>query len=296
MFIRQFSPKITTVSAVAGAIAFLLLFLILLTACGSSSNAPAGPAATDPVYGFVTPTVTNAVTPSPTTVGPLHVAGVVVSVNPASFSAITCGATATLTFTAVISVSGSTGGTVNYTWNTAGTARSTSSVTFNPGQASASVTYTVINTIGPSSASAVSSSISTSVNGNAVASPAIAPAGSCTYTGALHVNSIAMAVSPASITGYACGTSLHVTYTATITIAPASNGGTVTLKWVFSSYTTTVSVAFPSYTTGQVTRSVAVTLSGKLAKGGKFPSAGSITSLTPNVVTSAAVGPVGACH
>ena len=293
MSIRPFSPQVTKVSAVAGAITFLLLFL---TACGSSSNTPAGPTATDPVFGFVTPTVTNSVTPSPTTVGPLHVTGVVVSVNPASFSTITCGATATLTFTALISVSGSTGGTVNYTWNTAGTARSTSSVKFNPGQASASVTYTVINTVGPSSASAVSSSISTNINGGTVASPAIAPAGSCTYTGALYVNGIAMVVSPASISGYTCGTSIHVTYTATITIAPASNGGTVTLKWVFSSYTTTVSVAFPSYTTGQVTRSVAVTLSGKLAKGGKFPSAGSITSLTPNVVSSAAVGPVGACH
>src|SRR5258707_680200 len=44
---------------------------------------------------------------------------------------------------------------------------------------------------------------------------------------ALQVASVAMSVTPASIAGISCGTTMTVTYTATFQVAPNSSGGAV---------------------------------------------------------------------
>lgn len=296
MLKRAFRSSRPTRSFPLTVVGILPVFLmILLTACSSASTTSVGPSPTDPTYGYFTPTVTATAKPTVATTGPSHVAGVVVSVNPGSFSNIACGSTATFTFTALINLSGNTGGTVNYTWSTAGSARNTGSVTFSAGQSSKSVTYTVTSAISPSSASAVSTVLSTSLNGTTFASSAVTPSGTCVYTGPLRVTGISMYVSPGSVSGYPCNVNEHMTYTATITIAPDSNGGTVTVRWNFA-VPVTVSISFPSYTTGVITRTISNSLVGKLSPGGRgFPAAVSMTSLAPDVVTSGAVRPAGSC-
>ncbi|HKF37181.1 MAG TPA: hypothetical protein VKB35_09795 [Ktedonobacteraceae bacterium] len=106
------------------------------------------------------------------------------------------------------------------------------------------------------------------------------------------VQSITISVSPASIAGMACGTPVNVTYTATITIAPGSPGGTVKLTWNIGSTSTPASVTFaPSETV----KTVAITDMGTLARDNSYPRNGSITSTSPNVVSSTTTRPAGTC-
>ena len=106
------------------------------------------------------------------------------------------------------------------------------------------------------------------------------------------VKSIIISVSPASIAGMTCGTPVKVTYTATITIAPGSPGGTVALTWSIGSTRTPTSVTFAP---GEMVKSVSITDMGTLARNNSYPRNGSIASTSPNVINSTTVRPAGTC-
>src|SRR5712692_10351715 len=106
------------------------------------------------------------------------------------------------------------------------------------------------------------------------------------------VQSISISVSPASIAGMTCGTAVNVTYTATITIAPGSPGGTVALTWSIGSSSTPASVTFAP---GETVKTVSTTDMGILARNNSYPRNGSIASTSPNVINSTTVRPAGTC-
>lgn len=106
------------------------------------------------------------------------------------------------------------------------------------------------------------------------------------------VRSITISVSPASIAGMTCGTLVNVTYTATITVASGSPGGTVQLTWHIGSSTSPASATFGP---GETSKTVSFTDSGSLAANNSFPRNGSITSTSPNVVNSTTIRPAGTC-
>ena len=106
------------------------------------------------------------------------------------------------------------------------------------------------------------------------------------------VQSISISVSPASIAAMTCGTPVNVTYTATITIAPGSPGGTVALTWSIGSSSTPASVTFAP---GETVKTVPFTDMGILARNNSYPRNGSIASTSPNVINSTTVRPAGTC-
>lgn len=124
---------------------------------------------------------------------------------------------------------------------------------------------------------------------------ALANANATATAGALasfRVQSITISVSPASIAGMTCGTPVNVTYTATITIAPGSPGGTVALRWSIGSTSTPASVTFAP---GETVKTVSIRDMGTLARDNSYPRNGSIASTSPNVVNSTTVRPAGTC-
>src|SRR5205085_10624455 len=62
---------------------------------------------------------------------------------------------------------------------------------------------------------------------NQLTSSLVGPTGQCTSPAAFQVTNVDMTVSPTSIQGLSCGSSIVVTYTATIHVAANSPGGTV---------------------------------------------------------------------
>ena len=106
------------------------------------------------------------------------------------------------------------------------------------------------------------------------------------------VQRIIISVRPASIAGMTCGTPVNVTYTATITIAPGSPGGTVKLTWNIGSTSTPASATFAP---GETVKTVSITDMGTLARNNSYPRNGSITSTSPNVVKSTTIRPIGTC-
>jgi hypothetical protein len=106
------------------------------------------------------------------------------------------------------------------------------------------------------------------------------------------VQSITTSVSPASIASMTCGTPVNVTYTATITIALGSPGGTVALTWSIGSSSTPASVTFAP---GATVKTVSITDRGTLARNNSYPRNGSIASTSPNVMNSKTIRPAGTC-
>ncbi|HKF35538.1 MAG TPA: hypothetical protein VKB35_01455 [Ktedonobacteraceae bacterium] len=242
-----------------------------------------------------TPSSSPALSPTPSAaLAPLHITGVAIGVSPNNVSSIACGASTNLVFTATItSNSGNLGGQVPYTWsinhsNTSG------SVTFTPGQTSKTVAYTLSGVvIQLSSPSAVSGSITVGNPGSSITSSTVGLAGVCRLPGPFQVVHLSISTNPASISTIACGTTINVIYTATVTIAPDSNAGTVQLVWNYGGTShPAASVVFAPTAT---VNTVSVTLSGKLGRFTGFPRPVSIASTSPNAVSSAAALPSGTC-
>jgi hypothetical protein len=103
-----------------------------------------------------------------------------------------------------------------------------------------------------------------------------------------------MAVSPASIQGLACGTSLVVTYTATIHVAPNSPGGTVQFYYTINNGRGQT-LANINFSPGQTTRTYTFTWSGTLPADHTYPQQGGIQVTSPNQLTSQSVKPTGTC-
>jgi hypothetical protein len=226
---------------------------------------------------------------------PLKVTSVSMSVTPASIAGLSCGTNLTVTYTATIHVvPDSSGGTVkfNYTVNN-GRGQTPASINFNPGETTKSYTFTWSGALpadhtypGPGGIQVTSP--------NQLTSSLVAPTGQCASLAAFQVTKVDMTVSPTSIQGLSCGTSIVVTYTATIHVAPNSPGGTVHFSYTVNNGRgqTAASITFSP---GQTTRTYAFTWSGVLPADHTYPGPGGIQVTSPNQLTSPLVAPTGKC-
>jgi hypothetical protein len=213
--------------------------------------------------------------------------------NPNNFGTLACGTTLNIVFNAQISIAPGGSGQAAYTWHIDNTSIP-GNVTFNTGQTSQTVTYTLSNVaIQLTSTSSISASISATSTGSAPVSANVAPTGICRLPGPFQVVNIAMSVNPSSVTGVNCGAPVSITYIATVTIAADSNAGTVSLVWSTNPGHTGVSIAFAPL---QTTATISITLTEISSRHTSFPRPVSISSTSPNVVNGGPIQPAGPCH
>ncbi|HEX6482202.1 MAG TPA: hypothetical protein VF043_25440 [Ktedonobacteraceae bacterium] len=225
---------------------------------------------------------------------PLKVTSVSMSVTPGSIANVSCSTNLTVTYTALFHVSpNSVGGTVQfeYTVNN-GRGQTPASITFNPGETTKSYTFTWSGRLpldhtypGPGGVQVTSP--------NQLTSPLVSPAGQC-MPAAFQVTKIDMAVNPTSIQGLSCGTSIVVTYTATIHVAPNSSGGTVKFNYTVNNGRGQ-NPASINFGQGATTKKYTFTWSGALPADHSYPEPGGIQVTSPNQLTSSLVGPTGQC-
>jgi hypothetical protein len=225
---------------------------------------------------------------------PLQVTAVTMSVTPASIAGLSCGTNVTVTYTVLFHVRpNSAGGTVHfaYTVNN-GRGQTPASITFNPGETTKAYTFTWSGALPLDHTYPEPGGVQ--VTGpNQLTSPLVGPAGQCT-SAQFQVTKIAMAVSPTSIQGLSCGTSLVVTYTATIHVTPNSPGGTVQFNYTVNNGRgqTPASITFSP---GQTVRTYTFTWSGALPADHTYPEQSGIQVTSPNQLTSPLVAPTGMC-
>jgi len=237
----------------------------------------------------------NPTSPISTARVPLKVTSVSMSVTPGSIAGISCGTNLTVTYTATFHVRpNSVGGTVQfeYTVNN-GRGQTPASINFNPGETTKSYTFTWSGALpidhtypGPGGVQVTSP--------NQLTSPLVGPTGQCAPLAAFQVTKVDMTVSPTSIQGLSCGTSIVVTYTATIHVAANSPGGTVQFSYTVNNGRgqTPASITFSP---GQTVRTYTFTWSGALPADHTYPGPGGIQVTGPNQLTSLLVAPTGTC-
>ena len=225
---------------------------------------------------------------------PLKVTSVSMSVAPGSIADLSCGTNLTVTYTALFHVSpNSAGGTVqfDYTVNN-GRGQTPASINFNPGETTKSYTFTWSGALPIDHTYPGAGGVQVT-SPNQLTSPLVGPAGQCTPA-KFQVTKIDMAVSPTSIQGLSCGTSIVVTYTATIHVAANSPGGTVQFSYTVNNGRgqTPASITFSP---GQTIRTYTFTWSGALPADHTYPGPGGIQVTSPNQLTSLLVAPRGMC-
>lgn len=230
-----------------------------------------------------------------TTHVPFKVTSVDMSVTPGSIAGIICGTNLTVTYMATFHApSNSAGGVVqfSYTVNN-GRSQSMASINFSPGETTKTYAFT-------SSGALSADHTYPGLGGVEVTSPnqlissRVAPTGQCTPEAAFQVTKIDMAVSPTSISGLACGTSLVVTYTATIHVAANSPGGTVQFSYTVNNGRGQ-SMASINFSPGETTKTYTFTWSGALPVDHTYPGLGGIDVTSPNQLISTLVEPTGKC-
>jgi hypothetical protein len=226
---------------------------------------------------------------------PLKVTSVTMSVTPGSIANLSCGTNVIVTYTALFHVvPNSAGGTVqfNYTVNN-GRSQTPASINFGQGETTKTYTFTWSGALpadhtypGPGGIQVTSP--------NQLTSSLVGPTGQCTSSAAFQVTQVDMTVSPTSIQGLSCGTSIVVTYTATIHVAANSPGGTVQFSYTVNNGRgqTPASITFSP---GQTVRTYTFTWSGALPADHTYPGPGGIQVTSPNQLTSQLVGPTGMC-
>jgi hypothetical protein len=232
--------------------------------------------------------------PISTTRVPLKVTSVSMTVTPASIAGVSCGTNATVTYTATFHVRPrSAGGTVtfNYTVNN-GRGQTPASITFKPGETTKAYTFTWSGALPLDHTYPEAGGVQVT-SPNQLISPLVGPAGQCTPA-KFQVTNIDMAVSPTSIQGLSCGTSIVVTYTAAIHVAPGSSGGTVQFSYTVNNGRgqTPASITFSP---GQTVRTYTFTWSGALPADHTYPGPGGVQVTSPNLLTSSLVRPTGLC-
>ncbi len=271
--------------AVPSALLSLCLVVLSLSACGANSgaNAPTGSPTSAPA---------RSPTPAPT---PFTVTGVDLSVSPASVAGMTCGSSASFTYTAVFHIPAHTAGGViqfSYTLNN-GRSQTDSSMTVGPGETSKTFTFASSGVVSPEHAyPGVAAVMVTSPN--EVRSPSAYPSGSCVPPGPFKVTSVTMAVNPTSIAGLSCGTHLTVTYTATFHLAPNGPGGTIKFYYTINNGRGD-NPASLTVAPGQTTATYQFTWSGDLPADHTFPEGGGVWVESPNSVLSPLLAPSGQC-
>jgi serine/threonine protein kinase len=131
-------------------------------------------------------------------------------------------------------------------------------------------------------------------NINATATAQAATATATASTTPFTVQNVNLTVSPASISGYACGTFITVTYTATFTVPANTPGGTVQF-----SYTTNNGQSLKNgsvtFASGDTTKTFTFTWKGNLPPDHSEPGIGEVITTSPNAVTSNQAQPSGQC-
>ncbi len=233
-------------------------------------------------------------TPDPTPV-PLKVTSVMMSVRPASVAGISCGTKLTVTYTASFHVTPkSVGGTVQfaYTVNN-GRGQNMASLNFGSGETTKTYAFTWSGTLPADHTYPGLGGIEVT-SPNSLISPLVKPTGQCTPVSAFQVTKIDMTVSPSSIQGLTCGTSLVVVYTATIHVAPNSPGGTVQFSYTVNNGRGQ-NMASLNFGPGETTKTYAFTWSGTLPADHTYPEPGGIEVTSPNQLISPLIGPTGMC-
>ena len=225
---------------------------------------------------------------------PLKVTSVSMSVTPGSIAGLSCGTNLTVTYTATFHVRpNSAGGTVQfeYTVNN-GRGQTPASINFNPGETTKSYTFTWSGVLPLDHTYPEAGGVQVT-SPNQVTSPLVGPTGQCTPA-KFQVTKIDMVVSPTSIQGLSCGTSIVVTYTATIHVVPDGSGGTVNFNYTVNNGRdqTPASINFGQ---GETSKTYTFTWSGALPADHTYPEAGGIQVTSPNQLTSSLVGPTGQC-
>ncbi len=259
-------------------IVFICLAIFSLAACGSNGNNGTGS--------------TPAATATPV---PFKVTSVDLGVNPTSIAGKVCGSPASFTYTATFHIPAETaGGTIQflYTVNN-GRSSSSASVTVSPGETTKTYTFSSSGTLYPDHTYPGIAEVLVN-SPNAVNSPQVKPAGTCTLGAAFKVTSIDMAVSPTSIAGMACGTQITVTYTATFHIAANSPGGTIQFLYTVNNGRSSPGASV-NVSPGQTTATYSFTWSGNLPADHTYPGLGGVITSSPNAVNSPLVKPMGMC-
>ncbi|HEX7737807.1 MAG TPA: hypothetical protein VF458_23360 [Ktedonobacteraceae bacterium] len=252
---------------------------------GSHGGGPAGPGAT--------PAGTSSAATQ--TAATFKVTSVTMAVSPASIAGMSCGSNATVKYIATFHVPANTkGGTVQfgYTVNN-GRSSTPASLTFAAGETTKSYSFTWSGAL-PADHTYPSQGGVQVTSPNQLTSPLVGPSGTCSPQAAFKVLSIGMSVSPSSLVGLRCGSSLLVTYKATFHVAANSPGGTVHFQYTINNGrgSTPASLTFAP---GQTTKTFTFTWSGSLPADHTYPSLGGVMTSSPNAVNSPLIQPTGQC-
>ena len=229
------------------------------------------------------------------TATPFSVTSVDLAVSPNSLAGTTCGTSLTLTYTATFHIpAGGPGGTIQfaYTLNN-GRSSTNASVVVSPGETTKTYTFTSAGTLPPDHTyPGIAEVLVTSPN--EVQSPQVQPSGSCGASAAFQVTSVDLAVSPDSLAGIACGSSLTLTYTVTFHIAAGGPGGTIQFSYTVNNGRgqTNASIAVGP---GQTTATYTFTSSGNVGGQYAYPGIAQVLVTSPNAVQSPQIQPSGSC-
>jgi hypothetical protein len=121
------------------------------------------------------------------------------------------------------------------------------------------------------------------------------PATSATQKAApFHVTGVDMAVSPSSIAGMSCGSSVTVKYTATFHVAAHSAGGTVQFSYTVNNGRSQAPASL-TFAPGETTKSYTFSWKGTLPADHTYPGQGGVEVTSPNHLISQMVAPSGSC-
>jgi predicted thioesterase len=218
------------------------------------------------------------------------------AVSPTSIQGLSCGTSTVVTYTATIHIApNSPGGTVkfNYTVNN-GRGQTPASINFGQGETTKTYTFTWSGALPIDHTYPEPGGIQVT-SPNQLTSSLVGPTGQCTSLTAFQVTKVDMTVSPPSIQGLSCGTSVVVTYTATIHVAANSPGGTVKFNYTVNNgrVQTPASITFSP---GQTVRTYTFTWSGALPIDHTYPGLGGIQVTSPTQLTAPLVAPTGMCN
>lgn len=283
----------------AAIIAVICLALFALVGCGNadSTGATGNPGtATPTVTQQVTPTVQPTASPSGNPVqSAFEVTSIDMAVSPASIAGMACGTSINVVYTATFHApANNPGGTVQFVYTT-NNGRSTpqASIAFAPGETVKTYAFSWSGTLSSDNVNPGLGGVVTN-SPNSVTSPTVKPSGTCALSTAFKVTSVDLSVSPSSIAGRACNTSITLTYTATFHIAANSPGGMIQFAYTTNngrSQTNASAVVDPAATTKTFT----FTTSGTLYPDHTFPGVAIVMVTSPNNLLSSGAFPSGAC-
>ena len=269
----------------------VLISVFLLASCGASPSAPAvaqthHPAAT---------TAPGTPTTQPASPVPFKVVSIEMGVNPASIAGMACGLPITVTYAATFHVAAnSSGGTVQFLY-TVNNGRSTTpaSLNFGPGETIKTYTFTWQGTLSSDNVYPGLGGVLTS-SPNEAHSPSVKPTGTCVSSAAFQVTNIDLSVSPSSIAGMSCNSSVTFTYTVTFHVAPNSHGGTIQFMYTTNNGRSSTQSSVTA-SAGTTTVTYTFTSSGVLSPDHTFPGIAEVITTSPNQVNSLQVKPAGRC-